>query len=314
MGDGNGVNDSAASGDYSLGGTGTLAAHDEIVGNFGTGSFEQSASTNTIAATLTVGSVVNSTGSYTLSGGTLTANQELVGDHGVGSVTHSAGLNMLTGGSLILGNSAGGSGTYNLSGTGAVTGDVVVGRPERGSLTKPAVRLLRMSTTTRRWRLARAQRAMECIRSAAAPCSPATNILAIQAPELSVSRAAEISLLVLYIGNDFGSSGAYTLSGGDLGAEGTEVVAYSGTGTFTQNGGTHHAYSLYIGENSGSSGTFTLGGNGELHSDNSQYVGYGGTGSFTQNGGTNTMGDLIVGEQVARLARYTCKSGRCWSA
>ena len=118
VGDGNAVNGSAASGDYSLSGTGTLAAHDEIVGNFGTGTFEQSASTNTITATLSVGSAVNSTGSYTLSGGTLTAIQELVGDHGAGSVTHSAGSNTFTIGSLILGNSAGGSGTYNLSGTG----------------------------------------------------------------------------------------------------------------------------------------------------------------------------------------------------
>ena len=132
VGDGNDVNGSPASGDYSLSGTGTLSAHDEIIGKSGTGTFEQSASTNTITATLSVGSVVNSTGSYTLSGGTLTASQELVGDHGAGSVTHSAGSNMLTTGSLILGNSAGGSGTYNLSGTGAVTGDVVVGGDRNG--------------------------------------------------------------------------------------------------------------------------------------------------------------------------------------
>ena len=125
----------------------------------------------------------------------------------------------------------------------------------------------------------------------------------------SQSDGTNIVLGALYIGKDFGSSGAYTLSGGDLGAEGAEVVAGSGTGTFTQTGGTHYAHSLYIGGDSGSSGTFTLSGNGQLHSDDSQYVGYGGTGSFTQNGGTNNTNALTLGSLVGAAGAYSLSGG-----
>ena len=52
-----------------------------------------------------------------------------------------------------------------------------------------------------------------------------------------------------------------------------EYVGYSGTGTFTQTGGTHTiAAALYLGANAGSSGTYNLSGSG-LFSAASEYVG-----------------------------------------
>ena len=42
----------------------------------------------------------------------------------------------------------------------------------------------------------------------------------------------------LYLGNAPGASGTYSLSGGSLSAA-KEILGYSGSGSFTQSGGTH---------------------------------------------------------------------------
>ena len=103
----------------------------------------------------------------------------------------------------------------------------------------------------------------------------------------------------LYLGYNSGSNGTYTLSSGSLYVNG-EMVGYSGTGTFTQSGGTNNLGSfalLYLGYNSGSNGTYTLS-SGSLYA-NGETVGYSGTGTFTQCGGTNTLGSygsLVIGD------------------
>jgi autotransporter-associated beta strand protein len=93
----------------------------------------------------------------------------------------------------------------------------------------------------------------------------------------------------LYLGYNSASSGAYGLSGsGQLSAP-AEVVGYSGTGNFTQSGGTNVFTSLYLGDGSGGSGTYSLGGSGFLSASSDEQVGYSGTGTFTQSGGTNAL-------------------------
>ena len=82
------------------------------------------------------------------------------------------------------------------------------------------------------------------------------------------------------------------ITGGSLSA-GIGYVGYSGTGTFTQSGGTNNLGSfgtsgLYLGYNAGSSGSYNLSGSGVL-SAYDEYVGYSGTGTFTQSGGTNNV-------------------------
>ena len=83
------------------------------------------------------------------------------------------------------------------------------------------------------------------------------------------------------------------MTGGDLSAEGPlsiEYVGYSGTGSFTQSGGTNSvAFRLYVGGPSGGNGTYHLNGSGQL-SANEEYIDE--NGSFTQNGGTNTVNEL----------------------
>src|SRR5208282_2140832 len=115
----------------------------------------------------------------------------------------------------------------------------------------------------------------------------------------------------LYLGYSASASGAYNLSGsGVLTAASTEYIGYSGTGTFTQSGGTNNlsgkvningnASILFVGYNNGSSGVYNIIGPGLL-SANTEYVGYQGTaGAFAQSGGTNNItgstGGLYIGQ------------------
>ena len=71
-----------------------------------------------------------------------------------------------------------------------------------------------------------------------------------------------------------------------------EYLGYSGSGTFTQTGGTNsEAAGIYLGYNSGSSGDYSLSGSGQLAAG-AEYVGYSGTGAFSQSGGTNAINSL----------------------
>ncbi len=67
----------------------------------------------------------------------------------------------------------------------------------------------------------------------------------------------------VYLGNNAGSSGGYSLSGTGLLSSWTQIVGYSGDGTFTQTGGTNSGAFLTLGNNIGSTGTYNLSGNGQ---------------------------------------------------
>ena len=107
---------------------------------------------------------------------------------------------------------------------------------------------------------------------------------------------------MFYLGYNSGGTGTYALTGnGRLSSYYPEYVGYSGTGTFTQTGGTNSTYygDLYLGYNTGSSGLYALSGTGQL---SAQYeaVGQSGTGIFTQTGGTNS---IAGGSQPGRHRR-----------
>ena len=75
------------------------------------------------------------------------------------------------------------------------------------------------------------------------------------------------------LGYNTGSSGTYSLSGSGLLSELHEYIGYSGTGSFTQTGGTHSVSGdLYLGYNAGGSGTYNLSGSGLL-SASDEYIG-----------------------------------------
>ena len=106
-----------------IGGTGTLTAGNEILGNAGTGFLGQSLGTqtlNSISGTLTLGAQAGGSGTYVLdqAGNNVTSGNEVVGDAGTGVFSQGGGSDNDISGTLALGRSSGGSGTYNLSSSG----------------------------------------------------------------------------------------------------------------------------------------------------------------------------------------------------
>ena len=103
---------------------------------------------------------------------------------------------------------------------------------------------------------------------------------------------------IIYLGSNPGSSGTYSLSGSGNFAisNGFEYIGNSGSGTFTQTGGTNNGGTsgvIYLGLNPGSSGAYSLSGSGLLTIP-IQQIGYSGSGAFTQTGGTNNLGGGLL--------------------
>ena len=88
----------------------------------------------------------------------------------------------------------------------------------------------------------------------------------------------------------------------------TQYVGGSGTGNFTQSGGTNAVSgSLFLGNNATGNGIYNSSA-GAL-SASTQYVGYSGRGTFTQSGGTNGPTNLYLGYNSASGGSYSLNSG-----
>ncbi|MGA2259496.1 MAG: autotransporter-associated beta strand repeat-containing protein, partial [Thermoguttaceae bacterium] len=100
-------------GSYSLSGSGLLSCGGEGIGSDGVGNFIATGGTNTCSG---LGLGVYGNGTYNLAGSAvLSATGEWVGFYGTGNFVQSGGTNSVSG-PLYLGQYAGSSGTYNLSG------------------------------------------------------------------------------------------------------------------------------------------------------------------------------------------------------
>jgi hypothetical protein len=126
---------------------------------------------------------------------------------------------------------------------------------------------------------------------------------------------------ILDVGFDSMAIGSYSLSGGTLTTANdntinqsgrynppiiaSEFIGDSGTGTFTQTGGSNSCTgvdgNLYVGLNAGASGTYNLSG-GTLSALTEQ-ISLNGNGSFTQTGGVNTTSNLDIGGEFDVNAR-----------
>jgi len=113
--------------------------------------------------------------------------------------------------------------------------------------------------------------------------------------------------LGLALGYNVGSYGTFNLSGSGLLVASNELIGYSGTGSFTQSGGTNHHSGLTLGDSASSTGTYSLSGSGLLTGSN-EYVGNYGTGSFTQSGGTHSLSTLGLGRNAGSNGTY-CLTG-----
>ena len=81
----------------------------------------------------------------------------------------------------------------------------------------------------------------------------------------------------LYLGNNAGGSGTYSLSGTGsiVGAQRhNEYVGYNGKGTFTQSGGNQQLRLSQHRQHPGASGSYTLSGSGYLSVPNNENVGW----------------------------------------
>ncbi len=210
-----------------------LWASTEVIGNYGTGTFTQFGGTNTVAGDLYLGRFAGGSGSYALSGSgssiqgvetpstELKAFNEYIGDGGTGVFAHNGGNNTLSG-DLYLGRSAGGAGSYTLSGSGGFYGSVLGGYGYTLPTELKAVN--------------------EYIGGGG------TGTFVHNSGNNTLSGG-------LHVGGS--GAGAYTLNGGNLYAANLWIGAGTGTGTFIQSGGNNNVSDfLTIGAN----GTYTLSG------------------------------------------------------
>ncbi len=113
-------NNPSSSGTYTLTSSGSLrrsSAPWEYVGLSGSGSFIQSAGTNTATSALYVGNASNASGTYTLYAGQLNGSTESIGNaqNSPSIFQQYAGNNAISS-SLVLGSNAGSNGYYHLAG------------------------------------------------------------------------------------------------------------------------------------------------------------------------------------------------------
>jgi fibronectin-binding autotransporter adhesin len=318
-------------GAYTLSGSGVIAASgSEDIGYGGTGSFNQSGGTNTISGSADYLNVGYNTGSgtYTLTGGSLAAsNGEYVGDgYGTGQFNQSGGTNTF-GSVLFVGNIAGYSGTYTLSGSGFLTAsgsgsNEYVGFIGTGYFNQNG------GTNTVGGYLSVGEK------------FGSIGTYTLNSGSLSISGSSSdeyvgyqgtgyfnqsggtntVGGLYLSVGDQAGGNGTYSLSGTGSVTTPEIDVAYKGTGNFNQSGGTvtitGNNSALYVGNDSGSNGAYTLSGTGTLNvstgtgnNANEEYVGNYGTGQFNQSGGTNSAAFVTVGYYSGASGTYALSGG-----
>ncbi len=302
----------AVTGTYNLSGGILSVTGSEIIGNSGTGAFIQSGGTNTTAA-LTLGDQSGASGSYTLGpGGSLAVGgDEYIGNFGSGAFTQTGGTNTTTG-TLILGNNSGPTGTYNLSGGSLSALSEFFGNPGTGTFTQSGG----TNTVINNLYLGYFNAASSgTYNLSGGSLSADFEAIGVNGTGAFIQTGGTHTVSdILILGDSPGASGTYNLSGtGSLSVTGAggETIGNSGTGTFTQTGGTNTvAQTLTLGDQSGASGSYTLSNTGSLAAGE-EIIGNLGSGSFTQTGGTNTdtSSDFILGNNTGAVGTYTMSGG-----
>ena len=313
------------------GGTLTKTGGDEtFVGrDNGTGTLAQSGGTVTLNHNLYVGQGSGANGTYTISGGavlnigrdfvigresgtgtltmtggtiTKTGDEKFIVGHnnGVGVVVQSGGT-ISANNELYIGNeNAGASGTYTLSGAGAlsVANEVVVGREggtgtlnvDGGTITTTGNGNMYIGRRNGTGTLNQTAGVISVIKEFGVGTRDDNKI---GAGTYNLSGGSLAATNNIFIGKELGASGTMTMTGGTMSTNDKLQIGHNqGTGVLTQSGGTVNVQNeVYIGnENSASSvGTYTLSGSAELNVGNEVLVGRdNGTGTFNLDGGTVT--------------------------
>ncbi len=251
-------NESGGLGTYNLMGAGYITTNLITVGNTGhaSGNFVQSGGTTvvfnqpTIAGFLYLAAAPNGSGSYSLTSGLLSAPQEFVGEVGSGAFTQSGGTNNIPAESIF-------TTQLMLGEVGGSTGSYVLS--QSGVLTASGHEIIGGSGTG--------------------------NFT--QSGGINTLTGTNGTSQLILAQSTSSSTGTYTLSGtGQLTAP-SESIGQSGSGVFTQSGGSNTVNgSLYVGYSG--TGAYNLKPNGWLAAQN-EYIGFSGPGTFTQSGGTNIV-------------------------
>lgn len=305
----------------------------EYVGYFGAGNFSHSGGTNTIAGSLYLGYDTHSSGTYNLSGsGYLCGQQDYYGNYyveyagyfGMGTFNQSGGTHNLAGAdsTLDLGFNPGSSGTYYLSGSGYLTGGYAwsanVGCSGSGSFiqsggtnnigivnlgfSQGGIGTYSLSGGCLTGDYSFSSENVGCSGTGTFTQSGGTN---------SIGGFLELAFNSGGGGSNLNGSGTYNLSSGYLATLNGEDVGVTGTGSFTQSGGTNNSFSLDLGViNTSSSGTYNLSGRGYLTAEG-EVLGYWGAGSFVQSGGTNSVsGGIVLGyAEASSIGTYNLNGG-----
>ena len=244
------------------------------------------------------------TGALTMTGGTITKTGDekfIVGhNNGVGVVAQSGGT-ISVNNELYIGNeNAGASGTYTLSGTGAlsVANEVVVGREsgtgvlnvDGGTITTTGNGNMYIGRRNGTGTLNQTAGVISVIKEFGVGTRD-DNKIGIGTYNLSGGSLAATNNI--FIGKELGASGTMTMTGGTMSTSDKLQIGHNqATGVLTQSGGIVNVQNeVSIGnENSGSSvGTYTLSGSAELNVGNEVLVGRdNATGTFNLDGGTVT--------------------------
>jgi autotransporter-associated beta strand protein len=311
-----------AHGSYTLS-AGSLSAYGIIVGNKGSGTFEQNGGTISHAG-LTLGSEAGSSGSYTLSNGSLTAgnaHSTVIGSSGTGTFTQTGGTHSNTSGYFMIGYASSSNGTYNLSETGQLSSWITnVGYSGTGTFTQTG------GTHTVGYELHLATN--NSLATGTYNLSGTGSLSTVYNEYIGEkgtgtfdqtggSNTVTSASGIVYLGYNTGSKGTYKMSGSGTLSTPYLIAGKSGRGSIEQSGGTITVSQyLALGYSSGASGTYDLSGTGSLSVAWDEYVGSTihesstGTGTFTQSGGTNTVsGDLHLGYKAGSSGTYNLYGG-----
>ena len=299
---------------YVLGGAARLAAGNEFIGDFGSGTFTQSGGTHSVTS-CSLGANAGANGTYNLNGGLLS-----VARIGAGAGTGSLNLN---GGTLQTSASFSIPATSSLSltiGTGGAIidthgfsltiGAALAGAARDGGLTKIGAGALTLVANNSFTGPTTVSGGTLALAGAGQLSAASCEYVGSAGAGTIVQSGGTNHATSVYLGFHAGSGGTYSQSGGLLAATNCECVGYAARGGFVQSGGTNDSGSrLYLGYSAGVAGSYSLGGSGLLAATSFEFIGTSGSGNFTQSGGVNDAGKLYLGYARGGSGTYALNGG-----
>ena len=315
-------------GTYNLSGgmlaaTGVVQIILEVVGNNGTGYFNQTGGTNN-AAFIELGFGTGGIGTFSLSNGATLADSFFVGASGKGIYNQTGGTAVIDGTALFLGYNSGSSGTVNLSGGNFST----IGKFAHQYVGYNGTGVFNQSGGTNTVGTAGLWIGYQPSISGTYNLS-GTGMLTVTNSTLAVGffgqgvfnqsgGTATLNGSNFYVGYRTGSTGLYSLSAGSLSLAGTSTayIGFQSSGVFNQTGGTStiNGSTVYLGYGSATTGLYNLSVGTLSVTNTTEYVGYQGNGAFTQTSGLHSLSGtassyLELGENGLGNGTYTLSGG-----